>query len=350
MLVPRGGSVATPSRIVEPWRRWYQARYRLPGFRNAVFACLALAAAALAVAGGIGLFRYFDTYWLYRGFAPPSAPRTVVVRQHGVSRNVRVEVAQVQRILVTSPAIGGFRDPVDVVLPPGYASNPSARYPVLYLLHGDPGEPSNFLTVGDIQTVESVLVAAGKMRPLILVLPTGGHSFLSDTQWANGADRYSHWETFIAQDLVEAIDTRYRTISDGRDRGIAGLSEGGYGALNIGLHHPGEFSLLESWSGYMSAEGRRTVFRDNTQLITDNSPIDTVRLVAPQLRAAGTFIWFYCGSADPLAPQDQAFSAELGGLGIAHRFFEVRGGHSWALWREEMAAALVTASEHLSDA
>jgi S-formylglutathione hydrolase FrmB len=62
------------------------------------------------------------------------------------------------------------------------------------------------------------------------------------------------WETFVTRDLVRAIDARYRTIPDGTARGLAGLSEGGYGALNIGLHHPGEFDLLESWSGYMIAD------------------------------------------------------------------------------------------------
>jgi enterochelin esterase-like enzyme len=309
-----------------------------------------LLAAALAVTGLIGLFRYVDTYWLYRGFPPPSVPRVVVVHRHGTVRQVPVVLAQVQQIYVASPDIGGFRDPVFVVLPPGYASHPAERYPVLYLLHGSPGDPLNFLTVGRVQDLESTLVAAGKMKPLILVLPSGGRDFLSDNQWANGASKGNQWESFVAGDLVQVIDSRYRTISKASARGIAGLSEGGYGALNIGLHHPGEFGVLESWSGYMTAENLKSVYRWNRQLAAYNSPADSVQQVASQLLARHTYIWFYCGTDDPLSPQDRAFSAELTGLGIPHRFFEVRGGHSWALWRREMPAALITAAEHLSHA
>jgi enterochelin esterase-like enzyme len=69
--------------------------------------------------------------------------------------------------------------------------------------------------------------------------------------------------------------------------------------------------------------------------------------VAPQLAAAGTYIWFYCGKSDELAGQNQAFDAELTSLGLAHDFFERPGTHNWALWRALMPQALITASEHL---
>ena len=54
-----------------------------------------------------------------------------------------------------------------------------------------------------------------------------------------------------------AVDRRYRTIRSGSGRAIGGLSEGGYGALNIGLHHPGRFRVIESWSGYQRADSSR---------------------------------------------------------------------------------------------
>ncbi len=188
------------------------------------------------------------------GLPAAERPRSVAVSGPAGRSQVPVVLPAVQSITVTSPALGGYADPVYVVLPPGYAGHPGQRYPVLYLLHGFPGEPLQFLNVGQVATTEATLVAAGRMKPMIVVLPTGTRSLLTDEEWANGIRPGNGWETFVARDLVNAIDARYRTIPGARGRGIAGLSEGGYGALNIGLHHPGEFSVLESWSGYMVAD------------------------------------------------------------------------------------------------
>jgi len=317
------------------------------GRRRLGLVLLSAACAVLAVIGTAGAVRYAVTFWLYRGFPAPTAPGSVEASHGGRPVKVKVIPTTEQTIYVTSAALDGYRDKVDVILPPGYASQPGRRYPVLYLLHGVPGLPSNFLTVGDVATDEATLVAQGRIQPLILVMPTGARSFLNDEEWANGVQPGNDWETFVARDLVRAIDARYRTIASGAARGLAGLSEGGYGSLNIGLHHPGEFDLLESWSGYMVADKIPAIFDHSRALLDYNSPADEVRLVAPQLVADGTYIWFYCGRSDGLAGQNRDFNTELASLGIAHHFFERPGSHDWALWRSQMSQALITASEQL---
>lgn len=301
----------------------------------------------LAVAGAMGAARYVSTFWLYRGFPPPSAPHTVTVAGRRGARHVPVVVPTVQVITVRSAALGGYADQVYVLLPPGYVAHPWQRYPVLYLLHGFPGQPQGFLDIGDVGAVEATLVASGRMQPMIMVMPTGTRSFLTDEEWANSVRRGNAWETFVAHDLVKAIDARYRTIPGAGGRGLGGLSEGGYGALNIGLHYPGEFALLESWSGYMKADHIPAVFGRSPRVLAYNSPSVWAVSVAPQLRADHTYLWFYIGSRDPLAAQNRAFAAELAALGVAHRFFEVPGKHDWRLWRSQMPQALITASEHL---
>lgn len=95
--------------------------------------------AALAVLGMAGATHYVTGFWLYRGFAPPTVPHSIIVRSHGRHERIVVTPPAVQSIAVPSPALGGYADPVQVVLPPGYASHPRQRYPVLYLLHGFPG-------------------------------------------------------------------------------------------------------------------------------------------------------------------------------------------------------------------
>jgi enterochelin esterase-like enzyme len=251
---------------------------------------------------------------------------------------------------VQSAALGGRSQQVEVYLPPGYDSSPTRRYPVIYLLHGFPGRPLAFLLTVRAGVVEDELVATGAAQPAILVMPFGSTSTFTDKEWANGVRPNEDWETFVARDLVHAIDAQYRTIPDGAHRALAGLSEGGYGALNIGLHHPGEFRVLESWSGYERADNLRSIFGGDSALLSRNSPLDQLPLAAAALREAQTYIWFYSGSTDRLRHQNAAFAAELARLGIEHRYFEVRGGHNWALWRGNAARALLAAQRRFPGA
>ncbi len=315
--------------------------------RRLTLVLVAVTCAALAVAGAIGVIRYVSTFWLYRGFPAPSAPHVLALHHPGGSTIVPVVLPTVETIRVRSAAIAGYPDLVYVVLPPGYASHPGLRYPVLYLLHGFPGEPLGFVNIGQVATTEATLVASHRMKPLILVMPTGTRSFLADEEWANGIRRGNDWATFVARDLTGVIDTRYRTLTSGRSRGIGGLSEGGYGALNIALHHPGEYGLIESWSGYMRADRIPAIFGHSRLRLAENSPAVEVRSLASRLRRDHTFIWFYVGRSDPLAGQNTAFAAELRRLRIAHHYFEVPGVHDWRLWRSQMARALIVASDYL---
>ena len=130
-------------------------------------------------------------------------------------------------------------------------------------------------------------------------MPFGSTGTFTDTEWANGVGRNHAWETFLARDVVRAVDSRYRTIRSGRGRVLAGLSEGGYGAVNIAIHHPGEFSTVESWSGYMRADDIGAIFEHRPALLALNSPLVTVPAAAARLRSAGTYFWFYSGSQDP---------------------------------------------------
>jgi enterochelin esterase-like enzyme len=195
--------------------------------------------------------------------------------------------------------------------------------------------------------VEDELVALHRARPMILVMPFGSTDSFTDEEWANGVAAHEGWETFVARDLVHAIDSRYRTVRDARGRVLAGLSEGGYGALNIGIHHPREFATLESWSGYQRADDIGSIFGHRHRLLDANSPLLTVVPAAPALEHTHAFFWFYSGGDDHFQPQNARFAGELSRLGLPHRYFVVRGGHNWALWRGNAADAYLAASEHV---
>ena len=191
-------------------------------------------------------------------------------------------------------------------------------------------------------------MARGLVRPMILVMPFGSSSRFTDTEWANGVGPASGWETFLARDVVRAIDARYRTIRSGAGRALGGLSEGGYGSLNIGLHHPREFHVLESWSGYVHADPIVSVFGREPALLRENSPAVSVASAAPALRRLGATIWFYSSRDDRGLRQNEAFAAQLAQLRVRHRFLVFTGGHTWRTWRENFPAALLAASRGLA--
>ena len=308
--------------------------------RRRVAALLAPAAAAFVALGSFGGYRYVDNFWVYRGFAPPQDPAFVTQRGTAI------------RFYVRSGAIGGRSQPVDVYLPPGYADHPAQRYPVLYLLHGFPGKPGAFLLTVKLGVDEDVLVAQQRMQPVILVMPFGSTGQFTDREWANGVRPNEGWATFMARDVVRAVDARFRTIDTGAGRALGGLSEGGYGAINIALHHPGEFGVVESWSGYELADPLRSIFGGDARLLDDNSPLRLLPKVAPALRRDHTYFWFYVGSTDGqrMRQENEEFAAELKRGRIPHRFFVVYGGHNWAVWRDHGTEALLAAAAHLTHA
>jgi enterochelin esterase-like enzyme len=160
---------------------------------------------------------------------------------------VGAKLAAVQKIKVHSVAIEGNlegesadRD-VFVVLPPGYASHPNRRYPVVYALHGYSIGAQQWM--GEIHTPQTIEGAFAKgAREMIVVLP--------DSKTVHNGSMYSSsrttgdFETFIARDLVGYIDSHYRTLATRESRGLVGHSMGGYGASRIGMRHADVFGAL----------------------------------------------------------------------------------------------------------
>jgi S-formylglutathione hydrolase FrmB len=295
-----------------------------------------LALVAFLAVGLLGARSYLDNFLRYRGFAPPREP--AFVTRPGSSH----------RILVTSPALGGRRQEAYVYLPTGYAQHPKRRYPVLYLLHGFPGRPLAFLETVQMGIVDDTLATRGVAQPVILVMPFGSTGTFTDQEWADSTRPGAQWGTFVARDLVRAIDHRYRTIPTRAGRAIGGLSEGGYGAIDIALRHPREFAVVESWSGYMRPYPVRSVFGPELQLLAANDPRLLLPRVAPAIRRLHTYFWFYSGSTDRLRGQNEAFARQLSSLHIPHAYRVVYGGHTWAIWRNNARAAFAASASRLA--
>src|ERR1700693_4619980 len=169
--------------------------------RLAIWAAVVPVVTSFLAIGLLGLYRYANNYWLYRGFSPPHDPAWV--KQQGTQ----------QIISIKSAAIGGRSQQTYVYLPPGYAQHPKKRYPVIYLLHGYPGgQPNAFMLTARVGVVEDTLVAQGLMKPVIIVMPHGSTGIFSDEEWVNGTRPNQRWETFVARDVVRKIDARVPTL------------------------------------------------------------------------------------------------------------------------------------------
>ncbi|RYX81644.1 esterase family protein, partial [bacterium] len=141
-----------------------------------------------------------------------------------------------------------------VYLPPGYDKG-TARYPVIYLLHGQPGGWTDCYLSGRVEEMANNLIASGQMKPAILVAfdadgPKGPNDI---TNFCNRVTDGYRAEDFICDELVPYIDANYRTVANGGDRALWGYSAGGFGALNLGLRHLGEWNIWASHAGYYQA-------------------------------------------------------------------------------------------------
>jgi enterochelin esterase-like enzyme len=136
----------------------------------------------------------------------------------------------------------GAERPGYVYLPPGYSR--AHRYPVVYLLHGMPGSPSEYLDGTNLAPFADAAISSGRLRPFIAVVPAAGPDRKYDGEWAGP------WEREVVDDVLPFIDAHLATVATAKGRVLAGLSAGGFGAVYIAMRHPGLFGVVESWSGY----------------------------------------------------------------------------------------------------
>jgi enterochelin esterase-like enzyme len=135
---------------------------------------------------------------------------------------------------------------VFVYLPPSYTANKNQRYPVVYALHGYGLNAEAYVRAFGIPTVVDKDIAAGTAKEMILVNPDSFNKY--NGAMYSSSPTNGDWETFITQELVEYIDTHYRTIATRASRGLMGHSMGGYGAFRLAMKYPDVYSSIYAMS------------------------------------------------------------------------------------------------------
>ena len=218
-----------------------------------------------------------------------------------------------------------------VYLPPSYYTHPERSYPVVYLLHGINSTGDSFVNVDHIETKMNQWIASGDIQELIVVMPNSGKSsFYQDTDAPNGiTDSAGPWAKHIYLDMVEEIDSHYRTLAQPAFRGISGISMGGSGVCTVGMTHP---EIFTSYATHMGA-----IPEDISQYMTATG-------------AALDKLDFYmdCGLQDQMVDpaRTQAAAEYLESIG-AHITWQLRdGAHNSAFYMEGMPNSMKMHSDH----
>lgn len=225
---------------------------------------------------------------------------------------------EVRAVWYRSKATGLMRRAF-VYTPPGYDADNQRRYPVLYLQHGAGESERGWSTQGRVNFIVDNLIAAGKAKPMIIVMDNGYAARPGATGRPGAAEDFAQ---VITLDLVPLIDGRYRTLAGRENRAIAGLSMGAMQALRVGLRHPELFSVI----GWFSGAERQ--FDAKTSL--DGALAD-----AAKANAQRRLLWLGCGlQENPVGRTD--FHEKLDAAGIRHTWFTCDGTHEWQVWRKHL--------------
>lgn len=236
----------------------------------------------------------------------------------------------VRREWYSSPSLDMQRR-MTIYTPPGYEES-KQTYPVLYLLHGMGGDEEAWIALGRTAQIMDNLIAAGKAKPMIVVMPNGNAS----QQAAPGeSSKGMHTVSFELPktmegsmeesfpDVVKHVDAHYRTKAEKSGRAIAGLSMGGFHSLHISKTYPDMFDYVGLFSAAISPMGNST------------SPVykDFEGKLKTQFSKKPKLYWIAIGKTDFLYPANVDFRKKLTDAGYPFTYVETEGGHIWKNWR-----------------
>jgi enterochelin esterase-like enzyme len=241
---------------------------------------------------------------------------------------------QIRQVWYASSTLGGQRR-MHVYTPPGYDGN-TDRYPVLYLLHGGGDDDSGWPTIGRAGFIVDNLIAVGKVRPLVVVMPNGSlprpanlppptpGAPPSPQAMAATAALQDRFVSELMTDVIPAVERQFRVVARPDHRAIAGLSMGGGQTQRVIATHPDQFAYVAVWSmGVNPAalgdfEARSAAFLSGSDRVNQALKVYHVTV----------------GDKDFLFQSARTLSDVLTRHGIKHELKITGGGHTWINWRQ----------------
>jgi enterochelin esterase-like enzyme len=224
---------------------------------------------------------------------------------------------------------------VHVYTPPGYEGG-TARYPVLYLLHGAGDEDSGWSTIGRAGFILDNLLAAGKAVPMLIVMPNGSLPLLANLRRpstpgtapppefrAAMAAAQNRFTDELLKNVVPLVETTYRVKPGPANRALAGLSMGGGQTLRVLTTHPDQFAYVAIWSAGLFGGNAADWEKQNEAFLKAADKVNgSVKLLSISI-----------GDQDFLRAGSKALVEVLEKHGIKHESHISGGGHTWINWR-----------------
>ena len=246
---------------------------------------------------------------------PPYSQLVVHGNQPAYYDAKQVPHGNVTRHIYHSEVTNGERE-LYVYTPPGYTE--AKRYPVLYLLGGSGELPSNWIYDGRVNFIMDNLLAEGKAKPMIIVVPNNQIIHRNHPQHTELT--FNLFEREIREHVIPLIDQNYSTINRPKGRALSGLSMGGRHSMYIGFRSLdlfANFGILSA--GDTDAENSLKQFLQDPQT---NSRIDYL-FVGQGTKEASSHFNLRC----------QALHDALTKHGIIHEYYIGGQGHDWSTWR-----------------
>lgn len=174
---------------------------------------------------------------------------TVPGPEMAFEENKAVPHGEVREVWYLSSTLGMTRR-MHVYTPPGYEKN-TTKHPVFYLLHGAGDDDSGWNSIGRAGFIIDNLIAAGKAKPMIVVMPNGSMPLLPQSGMPDAQTMNRMRDLFsseLLKDVIPLVEKTYRTINKPENRALAGLSMGGFQTLDMTLSHPELFDYVGVFS------------------------------------------------------------------------------------------------------
>lgn len=234
-----------------------------------------------------------------------------------------------------STALSKFRR-MHVYTPPGYEAGGTQKYPIFYLLHGAGDCDEAWTSVGRAGFIFDNLIAAKKMKPMVVVMPAG-HTNTPARAAATPAAAPSPLDDFARDfltDLMPYAEKNYRVMTDRAHRAIAGLSMGGSQTLNIAFLNLEKFAYIGVFSSGASLGGGRSGPEAGA---TAWETAHLANLDNAALKKGTKLVWLSTGVNDGLLPNTKSTVEMLKKHGFEPLFKESPGAHTWINWRNYLS-------------
>lgn len=237
----------------------------------------------------------------------------------------------VSEITYYSTALKRFRR-MHVYTPPDYELG-KGKFPVFYLLHGAGDCDDSWTSVGRAGFILDNLVAAGKAKPMVVVMPAGhAGAFRMSGGGRSGPDEFTQDFT---TDIMPYVEKHYRVLTDRKSRAMAGLSMGGAQTLNIGIPNLEKFGYLGVYSsGVFGITGGNRAGSANAPTGPTFEEQNKAKLDDLKLKKGLKLFWFATGKDDFLVETSRATVEMFKKHGFDVVYKETDGAHTWVKWRD----------------